>query len=150
MSSPAAKIVVTGASGYIGKATIQHLIKLVTPSNVFVASRNPDSAAAEEFKKLVRCPVSVGRRRGDALVPRRSGRCVGAPRLVLGLRASPVVQEHCSWPRVLLLCLGRLLRRVPVVRRRAGWPQVESPLSWTLPPPPLPSVSSPGRERCEG
>ena len=49
-----AKIVISGASGYIGKATIQHLTKLVAPSSVFVATRNPDSAASEEFKKLVR------------------------------------------------------------------------------------------------
>ncbi len=51
MSAAAQKIVVVGASGYIGKATIAHLAKRTDPKNVTVVTRNPVSAAAEEFKK---------------------------------------------------------------------------------------------------
>lgn len=51
MSAAAQKIVVVGASGYIGKATIAHLAKRTDPKNVTVVTRNPDSAAGEEFKK---------------------------------------------------------------------------------------------------
>ncbi len=50
--SSAPKIVVVGASGFIGKATITHLVKHAEPTTVHVVTRNPTSPAAEEFKKL--------------------------------------------------------------------------------------------------
>ena len=50
--SAAPKIVVVGASGYIGKATIAHLVKHADPKTVTVVTRNPGAPAAEEFKAL--------------------------------------------------------------------------------------------------
>ncbi len=50
--SKSSKIVVVGASGYIGKATVAHLAKKADPSSVWVVTRNPASPAGEEFKKL--------------------------------------------------------------------------------------------------
>jgi NAD(P)H dehydrogenase (quinone) len=50
--SSAPKIVIVGASGAVGKATISHLVKRTDPATIYVVTRNPDSPAAEEFKRL--------------------------------------------------------------------------------------------------
>ena len=50
--SAAPKIVVVGASGYVGKATIAHLVKHADPKTVSVVTRNPGSPTAEEYKAL--------------------------------------------------------------------------------------------------
>lgn len=41
------KIVVSGASGFIGKATLKHLASKTAPTNITVVTRNPASASAE-------------------------------------------------------------------------------------------------------
>lgn len=43
------KIVIVGASGYIGKPTVAALAKSVGGGNVFVVTRNLESAAATEL-----------------------------------------------------------------------------------------------------
>ena len=44
------KIVVIGASGYIGKPTLSHLLKLVDPATVYIATRNPDAEVNAPYK----------------------------------------------------------------------------------------------------
>ena len=49
-SNTMVKIVVIGASGYIGKPTLSHLLKLVDPATVYIATRNPDAEVNAPYK----------------------------------------------------------------------------------------------------
>ena len=43
-------IVIIGASGYVGKPTVSHLLKLVDPATVTVATRNPGAAVNDAYR----------------------------------------------------------------------------------------------------
>jgi len=51
-SSTSDKVVIVGASGYIGKATVAALAKLIGGDRIVVATRNPEGVAGDVFRAV--------------------------------------------------------------------------------------------------
>lgn len=66
---PGGKIVLVGASGCVGKATVSALVRRAGPSNVVVATRNPADPTAAWFKEQGLCVMRGGLNDPASLLP---------------------------------------------------------------------------------
>lgn len=66
-SAPKPKIVIVGASGFIGKATVLSLVQAVGGDRVVVATRNPEAPSADAFKSVGASVVKGDLNHPDAL-----------------------------------------------------------------------------------